>query len=321
MEAEKYITYLLSEPKGSSCVRSGEVLEISHDEVNSFLLSGNFSGKDLFDKASLHLDLFMGTLSVDDSVLDKPYSNLAKNDLVGYFYSGKHHKTVKGVNLVTLLYTDSKGISLPVNFRIYDKEDNKTKNQYFREMVYDVLDWGLRPGVVTGDCWYSSVENFKFMRKHELSFLFSIESNRIISSVKGVYQNVSNVEIPENGLYTHLKEFGFVKIFRTVDKKSDVRYYAYYHCERTLGINRKEFEKAHHDHWKIEIFHRISKQSCNIEHFFVRNASSVRTHIFCALRAFIRLSSFVKDKLVDTHYSLQKQFFLNAQKKFISNFS
>ena len=71
METEKYISYLLSEPKGSSCVRSSEVLEVSHDQVNSFLLSGNFSGKDLFDKASLHLDLFMGTLSVDDSVLDK----------------------------------------------------------------------------------------------------------------------------------------------------------------------------------------------------------------------------------------------------------
>ena len=212
-------------------------------------------------------------------------------------------------------------------------------------MVYEVIQWGLQPGVVTGDYWYSSVENFKFMRKHELSSLFAIESNSIISSVKGVYQNVSNVEIPEDGLYTHLKEFGFVKIFRmvteqsrsTVDKKSDtstlrltlsatqlsdhVRYYAYYHTERTLGINRKEFEKAHYQHWKIEIFHRISKQSCNLEDFFVRKASSVKTHIFCALRAFIRLSALVKDNLVDTHYSLQKQIFLSAQKNFIYNFS
>ncbi len=37
MEASQYIAYLMSEPKGSSCVRGGRVLEISHDEVNRFL--------------------------------------------------------------------------------------------------------------------------------------------------------------------------------------------------------------------------------------------------------------------------------------------
>lgn len=321
MEAEKYITYLLSEPKGSSCVKSGEVLEISHDKVNNFLLSGNFTSKNLFEKALPHLNKFGGTLSVDDSVLDKPYANLSKNDLVGYFYSGKHHKPVKGVNLVTLLYTDSGGVSLPVNFRIYDKKDGKTKNQYFRDMVNEVLKWGLQPKVVTGDTWYSSVENFKFLRKHELSFLFGIEVNRIISSEKGIYEQVGKVKVPENGLYTHLKEFDFVKIFQTVDKKNDVRYYAYYAPERTLGINKNEFKKTHYDHWKIEIFHRISKQSCNLEDFFVRKANSVRTHIFCALRAFIRLSAWVKDDLIDTHYSVHKQIFLNVQRSFISNFA
>ena len=44
MEAPEYIAYLLSEPKGSSCVRSGKVLEVSHDEVNRFLAGGKFSG-------------------------------------------------------------------------------------------------------------------------------------------------------------------------------------------------------------------------------------------------------------------------------------
>ncbi|MFN8576764.1 MAG: hypothetical protein U0354_07890 [Candidatus Sericytochromatia bacterium] len=50
MKVEEYITYLLSEPKGSSCVKIGDVLNISHDKVTRFLLNGNFTGKDLFDK-------------------------------------------------------------------------------------------------------------------------------------------------------------------------------------------------------------------------------------------------------------------------------
>lgn len=36
MEASEYIAYLLSEPGKSSCVRSGHVLQISHDEVKRF---------------------------------------------------------------------------------------------------------------------------------------------------------------------------------------------------------------------------------------------------------------------------------------------
>ena len=44
---------------------------------------------------------------MDDTVLDKPYSN--HMDLVDYFWSGKHHRSVKGINLITLYYTDING--------------------------------------------------------------------------------------------------------------------------------------------------------------------------------------------------------------------
>ncbi len=49
-------------------------------------------------------------------------------DLVDYFWSGKHHRSVKGINLITLYYTDQKSNSLPVSYRIYDKSEGKTKN-------------------------------------------------------------------------------------------------------------------------------------------------------------------------------------------------
>ena len=66
--------------------------------------------------------MFGGTLSVDDSVLDKPYSDPSKADLIANFWSGKHHRIVKGINLITLFYTDIQGLSVPVNYRIYDKK-------------------------------------------------------------------------------------------------------------------------------------------------------------------------------------------------------
>ena len=35
-------------------------------------------------------------------------------------------------------YTDISGLHMPVNYRIYDKLEGKTKNDYFREMLIDV---------------------------------------------------------------------------------------------------------------------------------------------------------------------------------------
>lgn len=92
-----------------------------------------------------------GILSVDDTVLDKPHSHEGKTELVGYFWSGLHGKAVKGINLVTLFYGEMGGLRVPVNFRVVDKAAGKIKNDLFREMVAEVLGWGLAPAIVTAD--------------------------------------------------------------------------------------------------------------------------------------------------------------------------
>ena len=108
-----YIGFLLGEPKYGSCCRLAEVMGISHDSATRFLQRERYEGKDLYNESTPLLNLKDGTLSVDDSVLDKPYSQYLA--FVSYFWSGKHHRTVKGINLITLYYTDIHGQHLPVN--------------------------------------------------------------------------------------------------------------------------------------------------------------------------------------------------------------
>jgi hypothetical protein len=211
-------------------VRLAEVAggEFAHDAANRFLNREAFSGRDLFEEARPLLDLEGGTLSADDTVLDKPYSQEGKTELVGYFWSGKHGRAVKGICLVTLLYTDRKGVGLPVNFRVVDKAEAKTKNELFREMVSEVLAWGLRPALVSADSWYSGLENLKFLRHQGLGFLVGLEKNRIVSEREHEYVPVEGLELPESGKVVHLRKFGFVTVFRTLDKNHDVRHYAQY---------------------------------------------------------------------------------------------
>jgi hypothetical protein len=40
---------------------------------------------------------------------------------------------------------------VPIYYRIYDKKDGQTKNDYFREMVREIREWGVKPRIVTGD--------------------------------------------------------------------------------------------------------------------------------------------------------------------------
>jgi len=161
----------MSEPKYGGCSRLAEILgNLSHDSINRFLLRERYEPIDLFEEVKPYINWVGGILSVDDTVADKPYSDPAKAELIGYFWSGKHRQVFKGINIVTLYYRDPDGKAMPVNYRIYDKQEGKTKNNYFREMVEEVIEWGIKPLLVTGDSWYASLENLKFLRKKEIGF-------------------------------------------------------------------------------------------------------------------------------------------------------
>lgn len=287
--------------------------------VNRFLVRERYEPKDLFDMVEAIINLIGGILSVDDTVIEKLYSNPKHADLIGYFWSGKYHKSIKGLNLITLYYNDVHRNSVPINYRIYDKRDGKTKNDYFREMLLEVIDWGLKPRLVTGDSWYSGVENLKFLRNQKLGFLFGVEKNRTVSNEPGKYCQVSTLEIPDEGLMSHLKEFGFVKLFRKDFKKEDSRHYILYlPDEDTLNqITRSEFITIHDTHWEIETFHRAIKQVCGICRFMVRDSNAIKTHIFCSLQAFVRLEQMRSEKIISNWYELQRNLFTKVVREYI----
>lgn len=323
---EHYTLFLLSEPKHGGCSRLAEILgDVSHDSVNRFLLRERYEPKDLFDIVREIINLEEGILSIDDTVIEKLYSHPKHAELIGYFWSGKYHKTIKGLNLITLYYSDIHGHSIPINYRIYDKKEEKTKNDYFREMLIEVLIWGLKPRIVTGDSWYSGVENLKFLRNQKLGFLFGVEKNRTVSNEPGKYCQVSTLEIPDEGLVTHLREFGFVKLFRKVFKKEDSRHYIFYQPDEDnpkevlQQITRSELITIHDTHWGIESFHRAIKQVCGICRFMVRNSHAIKTHIFCSLQAFVRLEKMRSENIINNWYELQRNIFTKVIREYILN--
>ena len=335
-----YTLYLLSEPLHVSCLRLSQILaDLSHDSINRFLLRERYSPKDLFDEVKGSLKLSGGTLSGDDTVLDKPYRDLEKTALVGYFWSGKHHRVVKGINLITLYYTDIAGVAVPVNYRLNDKQDGKTKHDYFREMIAEVIEWGITPAIITADSWYASVGTLTRLKNGAWGFLFAIEGNRLVRDGTQAYRHVQSFDIPPDGLILELKQVGLVKVFRTTFKHEFRHYILWLPVppvssdipvgsdtdteanirQRLALITETQFKQIHDHHWGIEQFHRAVKQVCNIEQFQVRDTQAIHTHIFSALRAFVQLEFKRVKGEIRNWYELQRTLFNPLIRDFIQD--
>lgn len=107
-----------------------------------------------------------------------------------------------------------------------------------------------------------------------------------------------------------------VRVFRQIYKKV----YRYY----ILGVAvldelcHVDFERIHAAHWSIERFHHGVKQVCNIERFQVRRENPIKTHIFCSLKAFLRLEFMRFNNIIPHWYDVQKNLFLEAIRNFIA---
>ena len=318
-----YVRYLLAQPQGSGCCELAEILKtVSHDSINRFLCRERYEPKDLFDELVNQgwLDLVGGVLSVDDTVLEKPYSQREATALLGYFWSSKAAKPVLGLSLVTLFYTSATGFQVPVNYRLYDKAEGKTKNQYFQEMWQEVRQWGLRPQTVTSDTWYAAKANLNLLKTDQMGFLVGVAKNRQVRlTSQQPYQRVETLTIPDAGLLVYLKGVGPVKVFCQRFKNESCRYYALYlpDPEALASAGAADFERLHSLHWGIECFHRAGKQLCALRRFRVRLKEAIHTHIFCALRAFVELELQVWQQQLGNWYELQRHLYQEVARQFI----
>lgn len=229
------------------------------------------------------IELQRGLLIIDDTTLDKPYAS--QMALVSRHWSGKHHEVVQGINLISLVWSDGDA-ALPCDYRLYNKhQDGLSKNDHFRQLLQQAKARGFRPALVAFDSWYSSLENLKLVRDFGWDWLTRLKSNRQVSLRAGQQQAVSALDIPLSGLHVHLRGYGMVKVFRTVDPHGNADYWATNRLDMTEAQRHVLADRA----WLVEVYHRALKQFTGIERAQFRLERSQRNHIGLALRAYARL--------------------------------
>lgn len=294
-----YINYLIAAQRTFTCTEAARSQPTppgacasgtpAHDSFNR-LLERSFQDRDsLWREAKPLVSLKGGTLVLDDTTLDKPYAK--RIELVTSHWSGKHHDVVRGINLVTTLWTDGDKL-IPCDFRVYDKPmgeegpfGGKDKNEHFRDMLTTAKERGFDPRFVSFDSWYTALENLKLIRNLGWHWFARMKGNRLVDPDRKGNVNLDSIEMPREGRVVHLKGYGMVKVFKTASTNGDVEYCA----TDDTKMKEKEREGLSDAAWGIEVYHRGIKRCCGVERSQVRVAVKQLAHITLSLRAFLRL--------------------------------
>ena len=286
-----YINFIIATPRDVTATEAERVQPESkdapaHDAFTRLLGRLEPDAETLWEEAKTQIDLSGGILVLDNSTLEKPYSEF--NALVYRHWSGKQKEVVGGINLITLLWTD--GVRcVPVDYRIFDKDtDGKTKNDHFSEMLMTAFERGFNPQLVCFDSWYGSIDNLKLCRALGWHFLTRLKANRQIRVSGGTLQAVSEAGLcGGDGTTCWLKGFGEIKVFRVRATDGASEYWA----TSLRAMTEAERETQAKSAWRIEMYHRGLKQQCLIERAQCRRRRPVINHIGLCIRAFVRIES------------------------------
>lgn len=283
---EFYCQFLLAAQNNFTATDfASHVEDTAHDSITRFLAKTKLTPKVLWEYTKPFVQKEKGCLICDDSVFDHFYGE--KIGLAKWQYSGTHHDVVYGIGVTTLLWTGHDE-HIPINFRIYAKEDDgKSKNEHFREMLKIAHSRGFTPEAVLIDSWYSVSDTLHLINNYQWIFICGIHSNRTVATGKGKTNHfkVRDLDIPDEGRILHLQKFGKVKIFRFITPNGKAEYFA----TNNLHLSTADMQQVYAQRWKIEEYHRGLKQTVGVAKCQARTKRSQRTHIFCSILSFLAL--------------------------------
>jgi putative transposase len=284
---DDYIDFLIATPRAYSATEAARVQPDrpgppAHDAFTRLLTRLEPDPDTLWVEAQPQVDRADGVLVVDDSTLDKPYSTAI--ELVSRHWSGKHHAVVRGINLVSLVWTNGDR-HIPCDYRIYDKADARTKNDHFADMIRVAYARGFRPRCVLFDGWYGSLENLKLIRSCGWVWLTRLKSNRLVNRDRQGTRALKDTAIAATGTAVWLPGYGLVRVFGIAAPDGSTTYWA----TNDPGMTDLTRTQLAEFSWAVEHYHRGIKQCTGIERCQCHSAKAQRNHVGLALRAFLRL--------------------------------
>lgn len=291
----------------------------AHDSWNRWLSQTKLKPNILWEDIQHLVDFNDGYLIVDDSVIDKWYAE--QIELTKWQYSGTHHRVVKGINVVSLLWTKhlelEKAEHYIIDFRIYAPlYDGKSKHDHCREMLKSAFSRGFKSPTVVIDSWYQDTKTLKFIDKMGWKFVVGLKNNRQVHFDQDEpYRSVAEVAPLEEAKKYWMKQFGYIKLLKIVRPSDDnIEYVA----TNNLSLSAPDIRNANACRWRIEEYHRGTKQLTGLEQCQFRNQRAQRNHILCSIRALIALEQWRLERGIPW-YEAKQQLIVEAISNYLKN--
>jgi hypothetical protein len=293
-----YCQYLLISPINYTLTNFGEHSEkFSHDAINRYLAGEKVTPHLVWENVKGQVvQLAEGYLVFDDTVVDKNFS--FKMELVRRQWSGDAHGIIKGVGVVTCVYVNPALDQFwIIDYRIYDPDgDGKTKLDHVQDMLmHCVYQKNLQFRFVLMDSWYATKEIMLSIEGLKKIYYCPLKDNRQVDDSGGEqpYRRVDGLQWSEtekeHGKVVKLKGFPKehkVKLFRVVLSSQRTDYVV---TNDFAQDNTRAVQEVCRLRWKIEQFHRETKQLTGLEGCQCRKTRIIRNHIGCAILVWIKL--------------------------------
>lgn len=293
-----YCQYLLISQINYTVTNFAEHTEkFSHDAVNRYLAGDQIRPRLVWENVKGQVvQTPDGYVIFDDTVADKNFS--FKVELVRRQYSGNAHGIIKGIGVVTCVYVNPNLNQFwIIDFRIYDPDsDGKTKLDHVHDMLTNcVYQKQLLFRTVLMDTWYATKDAMLYIEQLGKVYYCPLKDNRQVDDSGGAapYRRVDSLDWTEkerkHGKVVKIKGFPKdhkVKLFRVVLSTQRTDYVV------TNDLAQDDTQAAQNAcgiRWKIEQFHRETKQLTGLEGCQCRKARIVRNHIGCAILVWVRL--------------------------------
>ena len=130
-----------------------------------------------------------GILAMDDTLSHKTGKHM---EYVGYYYDHAEGKQTLAHDILTTTHLIKGRLSIPMDFRIYlkeeqleDKNEFRDKNQMARELIQKAHSKGIPFLYVVGDSWFFSKETAELAGSLGKIWIFESKSDRVVLMPQG----------------------------------------------------------------------------------------------------------------------------------------
>ena len=172
---QAYLTALIYRNTRTSCCSLSRLCaRISHDALQRMLYEKFAWSRRLWDFFAAQLVRKGGYLIIDDTCWVR---FAEKSEAVSWVWSSSHARTVRGMQVVLLIWTDGQ-VKVPLGLRLW-KKGGHSKVELAAQLLREAKRRGLRPEYVLFDSWYAAAKLLHLVADLEWKYVARLKSNRL----------------------------------------------------------------------------------------------------------------------------------------------